>query len=132
MLARAAAVLIALVVTLFPTRATAHHHIGCANNTKTTETVTGRITQIDWENPHVHIHLDSVAAIDAGDWIVETQAAYILPREGLPRTAFNIGDTIQVVLWRAKDGSRQGFTKSITLNDGRTFAFNIAELQCPS
>lgn len=132
MLVRAAAVLIALVVSLFATRATAHHHIGCANNTKTTESVTGRIRQIDWENPHVHIHLDSVAAVDAGDWIVEMQAAYILLREGLPRTAFNVGDTIQVVLWRAKDGGRQGFTKSITLNDGRTFAFNIAELQCPS
>ena len=94
--------------------------------------VAGRITQIDWENPHVHIHLDSVGAVDARDWIVEMQAAYILPREGLLRTALNVGDSIQVVIWRARNGSRQGFTKSITLNDGRTFSFNIAELRCPS
>lgn len=132
MLARGAAVFIAFVVTLFSTRATAHHHIGYANNTETTETVAGRITQIDWENPHVHIHLDSVAAVDTRDWIVEMQAAYILPREGLPRAALNVGDTIQFVLWRAKDGSRHGFSKSITLNDGRTVVFNIAELRCPS
>jgi len=36
-----------------------------------------------------------------------------------------------VVLWRARDGSRQGFTKSITLNGGRTVAFDVAELRCP-
>ena len=131
MLLRATALLVALVIVLASTRSSAHHYIGCANNTETTEAVTGRITQVDWENPHLHIHLASAVADVSADWIIETQAAHIMPRHGLPQTAFNIGDTIQVVLWPAKDGSRQGFTKSITLNDGRTFTFNIAELRCP-
>jgi hypothetical protein len=133
MATRTVTLLVAGFIILASTRGAAHHHIGCANNTETTEMLTGRITQIDWENPHVHIHLyrASTAPGDSTDWIVETQAAYILPRQGLTQTSFRAGDTIQVVLWPAKDGSHQGFTKSITLNDGRTVVFNIAELRCP-
>jgi hypothetical protein len=129
---RGATPLVALALVLVSTHhASAHHYIGCANNTETTETVTGRITQVEWENPHVHLHLAAAVSGGSADWVIETQATYIMAREGLPQTAFKIGDTIQVVLWRAKDGSRRGFTKSITLNDRRTFAFNIAELRCP-
>jgi len=125
------AVLTGLVVLLPSTRASAHHHIGCANDTTKTETVAGRISQIDWVNPHVHIHLDSTATGDSTNWNVETQGPSIMARQGLPQSALNIGDTLRVELWRAKDGSPQGFTKSMMLHDGQTFAFNIVELRCP-
>ena len=85
---------------------------------------------IDWMNPHVHIHIAS-AVPGFTEWNIETQGPYNMQRQGLPQSAFKIGDAIQIVLWRAKDGSRQGFTKSITLRDGRTHTFNIAELRCP-
>jgi hypothetical protein len=130
MATRTTVLLFAIVVVLSSTRASAHHHIGCANDTENAEMVTGRITQIDWMNPHVHIHVAS-AVPGFTEWNIETRAAYIMRREGLPQSAFKIGDTIHIMLWRAKDGSRQGFTKSITLSDGRTHAFNIAELRCP-
>jgi hypothetical protein len=50
---------------------------------------------------------------------------------GLPSTAPKIGDAMTVVLRRAKDGSRQGSMKSITLNNGTMVAFPIAEPGCP-
>jgi hypothetical protein len=130
MTARTTVLLFAIAVALSSGRTSAHHHIGCNNDTDNAEMVTGRITQIDWMNPHVHIHIAS-AVPGFTEWNIETRAAYIMPREGLPQSAFKVGDTIQVVIWRAKDGSRQGFTKSITLSDGRRRAFNIAELRCP-
>ena len=130
MASRTTVLLFAIVVVLSSTRASAHHHIGCANDTANAEIVTGQITQIDWMNPHVHIHIAS-AVPGFTEWNIETQAPYTMRRVGLSQSAVRVGDTIQVVLWRAKDGSRQGFTKSITLSDGRTHTFNIAELRCP-
>jgi len=130
MASRTTVLLLAIVVVLTSTRASAHHHIGCANDTANAEMVAGPITQIDWTNPHVHIHIAS-AVPGFTEWNIETQGPYSMRREGLPQSAFKVGDTIQIVLWRAKDGRRQGFTKSITLSDGRTHTFNIAELRCP-
>ncbi|MEP7309459.1 MAG: DUF6152 family protein [Acidobacteriota bacterium] len=127
---RARPVLFALVV-LFPIQAAAHHHVGCPNDTSSTLTVTGRIVEVEWANPHVHIRLEGGTAPDSAQWVVETQNPRALERMGLPSTALKIGDAMTVVLWRAKDGSRQGFTKSITLNNGTTVAFPIAELGCP-
>ena len=130
MASRTTVLLFAIVVVLISTRASAHHHVGCANDTAHAETVIGQITQIDWMNPHIHIHIAS-AVPGFTEWNIETQAPSRMRREELPQSAFKVGDTIHIVLWRAKDGSRQGFTKSITLGDGRTHTFNIAELRCP-
>jgi uncharacterized protein DUF6152 len=130
MTTRTTVLLFAIIVVLSVTRASAHHHIGCANDTGNAELVSGPITQIDWMNPHVHIHIAS-AVPGFTEWDIETQAPNIMQREGLPQSAFKVGDTLQLVLWRARDGSRRGFTKSMTLSDGRTHAFHIAELRCP-
>jgi hypothetical protein len=129
-----AAFLVSLVILFASSRASAHHHIGCANDTTRTETVTAQITEIDWANPHVHLHLYKPSAVPGEpttDLIVETQAAYILPRNGLTKDSFHVGDTIGVVFWPAKDGSRRGFTKAITLTNGSTVEFHIAQLGCP-
>jgi hypothetical protein len=130
MASRTTVLLFAIVVVLISTRAAAHHHIGCVNDTAHAEMVAGQITQIDWMNPHIHIHIAS-AVPGFTEWNIETQGPYSMRREGLPQSAFKVGDTIRIVLWRARDGSRQGFTKSMTLSDGRTHTFNIAELRCP-
>jgi hypothetical protein len=134
MAARALSILLALLVSfiLFPVRGGAHHHIGCPNDTSSVETVTGRISQVDWSYPHVHIRLETGGSpVDPAQWIVETQNPGALVRHGVSSTALRIGDTLTVVLWRARDKSRQGFTKSMTLSDGSTVAFPIAELGCP-
>jgi hypothetical protein len=134
MVRRTAALLLVSIVTVFASiQASAHHHIGCVNDTTRTETITSQITRVDWQNPHVHIHLYRTATVpgESTDLIVETQAAYILPRSGLTKESFHVGDMIRVVLWPAKDGSHRGFTKAITLKDGSTVEFRIAELGCP-
>jgi len=123
----AASVACALALAFGNTSALAHHHIGCANDTTRTETITGRITAVDWQFPHVHIHLD----VAGEPWDIETQNPQGLRRQGVQTDTLNVGDTLTIVLWRAKDGSRQGFTKSIALSPERTATFAIAELNCP-
>jgi hypothetical protein len=127
MVFRTAPVAVVLALAFRSPAASAHHHIGCANDTSRTETITGRITAVDWKNPHVHIHLD----VGAEPWDIETQNPQGLRRHGLQSDTLSAGDTLTVVFWRAKDGSRQGFTQSMVLPNQRTVTFVIAELNCP-
>jgi hypothetical protein len=134
MVRRTAAFLVSFVCVFASHQASAHHHIGCANDATRTETVTAQIVEVDWANPHVHLHLYKPSAAPGEpttDLVVETQAAYILPRHGITKDSFHFGDTVRVVLWPAKDGSHRGFTKAITLKNGSTVEFHFAELNCP-
>jgi hypothetical protein len=42
-----------------------------------------------------------------------------------------VGDILITRSWIAKDGSRQAFTQSMTLPNGNTATFPIADLSCP-
>jgi hypothetical protein len=42
-----------------------------------------------------------------------------------------VGDFLVVKSWIAKDGSQQAFTQAMTLPNGNTVTYSIADLSCP-
>ncbi len=80
--------IVGLAVTISGIPLLAHHTISAVYDVDKLVTLKGVVTEVDWQNPHVVIHLD-VKNDDGGvvSWNVETQAIYILkkkrPRSGL-------------------------------------------------
>jgi len=114
----------ALLLTEIP--ALAHHTIAAEFDTRDTVTLTGVFTKIDWINPHIYFYID--AKDDSGTvakLAVESYPTGFFHRAGITRDLFKIGDTVTVVLYRPKDGTRYlGYLKQMTLPDGRKIEFD--------
>jgi len=113
-----------LLLTAIP--ALAHHTIAAEFDTRETVTLTGAITKIDWINPHIYFYLD--AKDDKGAvtrWDMESYPTGFFHRAGITRDLFKIGDTVTVVLYRPKDGTKSlGYLKEMTLPGGRKIEFD--------
>ena len=101
----------------------AHHTVANVYDPTRRVTLTGTISELDWKQPHVIIHLD-VKAADGHfvRWDVETQAPYIMVRQGLPRDAVRPETAISTTGCLARDGSNKVYAQTIVLPDGTSVA----------
>jgi hypothetical protein len=108
------------------TPALAHHTIAAEFDTRETVTLTGVFTKIDWINPHIYFYLD--AKDDGGNvtkWAMESYPTGFFHRAGITRDLFKVGDTVTVVLYRPKDGTKNlGYLKEMVLPSGRKIEFD--------
>ena len=80
----------------------------------------GKVTRVDWMNPHVFIWIDAVdASGNMTNWSVETVAPNYLRRLGWTKQTVKAGDTITIQAFMAKDQPRLAKTDAVTLPDGR-------------
>ncbi len=114
----------ALLLTAIP--GVAHHTIAAEFDTRETVTLTGVFTKIDWINPHIYFYLD--AKDDSGNvtrWAMESYPTGFFHRAGITRDLFKVGDTVTVVLYRPKDGTKNlGYLKEMVLPSGRKIEFD--------
>ena len=129
---RIAALAIGVSVLAATARVDGHHHIGCVYETRATQTLSGRIIEIVWKFPHVHIHLDAGGdSTGRSEWDIETVNPQGLRRVGVENDTLKVGDALIMTVWIAKDAGRQAFTESMTLPNGKTVPIHIAHLTCP-
>jgi len=101
--------------------AMAHHSIAAQFDMYKTNTVTGTITRMDFQNPHSWLYVE--AKDDKGvaqAWSIEFGAANALYRRGWRREDLPIGATVTVTGYVARDGSRMLGATDVKLADGRT------------
>lgn len=73
-------VIAAMVV--FTATASAHHS-PAAFDLNAQITIQGRVTRLDWTNPHVYIYVNGESASGKpGEWMIETDPVSILTRSG--------------------------------------------------
>jgi len=78
----------------------------------------GRVTRVDWENPHVHFYLDVKDARGAVvHWVCETGGPNVLIRAGWKRDSLKPGRRVQVKAYLAKDGSNNANGQKVTFPD---------------
>ena len=98
----------------------AHHSITAEFDTSKSFTVKGTLTKIEWVNPHAYVYVDSKD--DKGvvtAFSFETGPPGNLRRAGVLRTMFNVGDTVTIEAYAAKDGTKNlGLVKSFLFSDG--------------
>ena len=114
---------IALLVAAIPVLA--HHSVQTEFKINQPVTLTGVVTKIDWINPHSYFYLDVKDANgDVTKWSAESYPTGFFHRAGITRGMFNVGDTLTVVLFLAKDGTKMGWMHELTLPSGRKIIFD--------
>lgn len=97
----------------------AHHSFAAEYDSKTMITLTGKISKVEWTNPHIYIRLD--VADPSGkvtSWALEGYPPNTLKRTGFSREILKLGDTVTITAYKAKDGSNTGAGREITFKDG--------------
>jgi len=91
-----------------------HHSFAADFDITKPVTLTGRVTKIEWMNPHVHI------AVDVGNeaWSIELGSPNGLRARGWTQKTLKIGDVVTIEGSRAKDGTRLANASTIVLASG--------------
>ena len=98
----------------------AHHSFSAEYDSDKPLTISGKVTEMKWSNPHGWIYLD-VANEDGSvtNWAMETSAANGLIRRGWRKDDLPPGTVLQIEGWQARNGSATGNIRSVTFEDGR-------------
>ena len=101
----------------------AHHGLTAIFDNSKKLTLTGTLTEVDWQNPHIVVLIDSKK--DDGSvemWKLESNPPAWFKRLGITRNDFAkaIGTTIKVEGLRAKDGSPYGYLQKVTFSEGNS------------
>ena len=109
-----AAVLTALTVAM-STPLLAHHTAAYLYDVDKPVTSKGTVTEVEWKQPHVLVHLD-VRADDGSvvSWIIELAGPFNLKQRGVQPDFVKPGDAITMSVCVAKDGSHTAGARSIT------------------
>ena len=97
----------------------AHHSFSAEYDSEQPISVTGVVTKVQWQNPHVWFFLD-VTNEDGThtEWAFSGGAPGQLFRRGITKANIPIGATISVDGFRAKDGSHNGNGRRVVFEDG--------------
>jgi len=115
-------VLLALVTTR---SASAHHNMSAIFDFNDRVTLTGTVTKLEWVNPHIYMYLDAKGAGEEVDgWSVEGPSPSYFRTHDIPKTDFEgaIGKTVSVEASRARDRSKSGLLRLVTLPGGKVIS----------
>ena len=96
----------------------AHHSFAAEYDSTKPVKLTGNVTRVDWQNPHVYFYID-VKSAETGrveNWAFEMGAPSVIARQGWTKTSMKIGDVVTVEGTRAKDGGTHGNARSVFMN----------------
>lgn len=97
-----------------------HHSFAAEYDANQPITIKGKVTKVDWVNPHSWVHV-AVAGADGKTtvWDCETAPPNGLFRRGWTKNSLKLGEEVTVDGYRAKDGSTTMNARSVVLADGR-------------
>ena len=107
-----------------------HHAFGGEFDPNKPVLLKGKVTKLEWVNPHAWIHVEIPKADGAeacqftpnakcDEWMVEGGTPNTLQRNGIARDSIKIGTVIVVSGYKAKDGRMRANGRDITYQDGR-------------
>lgn len=98
----------------------AHHAFAAEFDSDKPLTLQGKVTEMEWINPHAWIHID--VQNDDGtvtNWMIECGAPNGLLRRGFNKNSLKPGTEIIVHGWQAKDSSYRANGSDVTFTDGK-------------
>jgi hypothetical protein len=108
----------ALLVAAMPVEA--HHAFGAEFDATRPVLLKGKITEIEWVNPHTWIHVEITKADGTKEtWMVEGGSPNSLLRRGVNKNSFAPGTDVVIDGYQARDLSQRANARNVTFPDGR-------------
>src|ERR1051325_9880740 len=97
----------------------AHHAFQAESDQKKPVHLKGKVTDMEWINPHAWIHID-VTNPDGTvtNWMVECGSPNIMLRRGFTKRSLEKGTELAVEGYQAKNGTNRANGSSVTFQDG--------------
>ena len=99
----------------------AHHSFAAEYDNNKPIKLTGKVTKVDWLNPHIYVHVDvKDASGKTTNYAVEGGGPTTLYRQGWRTDTLKVGDAISIDGFLAKDGSNTVNARTWMLPNGKT------------
>jgi Family of unknown function (DUF6152) len=114
-------VFVALAAMVFAATAWAHHNMSAIYDFNDRVTMTGTLTKIDWRNPHIELIVDKKDGQEAQSWALEGPSPSFFRARDINKADIEaaLNKTVTAEASRARDGSRAGLLRVMTLPDGK-------------
>ncbi len=113
-----------------------HHAFSSEFDVNRPISLRGKITRVEWINPHTWLHMDAV--LEDGSiqpWMLEGGTPNTLLRAGLTRSLMEIGTDIRVYGYQSKDAECEpkcrGSGRDVTFADGRSIFMGSSGVGAP-
>jgi len=111
--------LVVIAVFLVATPTWAHHGSTGFDQKKPVHLI-GKVSEVEWMNPHIVIHLEAAGADGkAATWLVNTVPPNVAMRLGFSKSSFAVGTEISVDGYQAIDGSNHVNSTNVVFKDGK-------------
>lgn len=118
-------VFIALAALVFAGTAWAHHNMSALYDFNDRISMKGTLSKIDWRNPHIELVVDTKnGESDLQTWSLEGPSPAFFRARDINKNDVEsaIGKTVTAEASRARDGSRAGLLRVMTLPDGKVLS----------
>lgn len=98
-----------LLAAMMAAHVSGHHGTSASYDASKEVTVTGKVVEFLWRNPHSALFIDAVDEKGAPvKWSVEMNSPGVLTRSGWSRRTFVAGDTVSITVHPARAGTPVG------------------------
>ena len=110
-------IFVALAALVFAGTAWAHHNMSAIYDFNDRITMTGTLSKIDWRNPHIEL----IVATKDQSWALEGPSPSFFRARDINKADIEaaLNKTVTAEASRARDGSRAGLLRVMTLPDGK-------------
>jgi hypothetical protein len=125
----------ALALLVVAVSAAAHHSFPAQYDIDKPIALTGKVTKVEWTNPHIFIYADVTDANGAiVSWAFEMGGPNALLRQGWKRDSLKPGDLVTFEGSLSRDGSNLVNARSVTMTDSgrKMFAGSSGGDQAPA
>jgi hypothetical protein len=105
---------------MFGVTAFAHHNMSAIYDFNDKVTISGTLSKIDWRNPHIEL----IVATKSGGtetWALEGPSPSFFRARDINKSDIetSLNKTVTAEASRARDGSKAGLLRTMTLSDGK-------------
>jgi hypothetical protein len=99
----------------------AHHNMSALYDFNNRVTMTGTLTKFDWRNPHIQLIVEVTNKDQVETWTLEGPPPVFFKERDISKSDFEgaFGKTVTAEASRARDGSKAGLLRTMTLPNGK-------------